>query len=44
MGRKPHWVEKQFVGENGKVIQKQVELFTWEKLDKVEQIKQAFAL
>ena len=44
MGRKPHWVEKQFVGENGKVIQKQVELFTWEKLDKVEQIKQSFAL
>ncbi len=43
MGRTPEWVEKHFVDENGRDITKRVELFTWEKLDRVEAIKQAFA-
>ncbi len=44
MGRKSEWVEKTFVSPEGKVIKKKVELFTWEKLDYVDKVKQAFKL
>lgn len=44
MGRTPEVVTKSFVDENSKPFTKQVELFTWEKLDKVEIIKHAFNL
>jgi len=44
MGRKSEWVEKTFVSPEGKVIKKKVELFTWEKLDYVDKVKQAFKI
>lgn len=44
MGRTPEIITKSFVDENGRRFDKQVELFTWEKLNKVEQIKHAFNL
>ncbi|HNS42276.1 MAG TPA: methionine adenosyltransferase [Taishania sp.] len=44
MGRKNEIVKKTFVGPDGKVIEKEVELFTWEKLDYVDKIKAAFGL
>lgn len=42
MGRKNEKVTKTFVGENGEMISREVELFTWEKLDRVDDIKKAF--
>ncbi len=44
MGRKPQFIEKVFVSPDGKTIKKKVELFTWEKLDYVKKVKQAFKL
>jgi S-adenosylmethionine synthetase len=44
MGRKPKTVIKTFVSPDGKTIKKKVELFTWEKLDYVNKVKQAFNL
>jgi S-adenosylmethionine synthetase len=44
MGRKPETVVKEFRSPEGKVVRKEVELFTWEKLDYVEKIKQAFGI
>ena len=44
MGRKPEIVEKTFVSPDGKDIKKKVELFTWEKLDYVKKVKQAFKI
>jgi len=44
MGRKPETVEKTFVSPEGRTITKTVELFTWEKLDHVDKVKQAFGL
>lgn len=41
MGRTNEVVKKQFV-DNGQLIECEVELFTWEKLDKVEEIKKNF--
>ena len=43
MGRTNEVVTKTFV-DNGQVIEREVELFTWEKLDKVAAIKEAFEL
>ncbi len=43
MGRKNEIVSKTFTQPNGQQITKEVELFTWEKLDYVEQVKTAFA-
>ncbi len=43
MGRKNEVVTKTF-GQNGNTKTVEVELFTWEKLDCVEQVKTAFAL
>ena len=39
MGRTNEMVTKTFVDENGKHFTREVELFTWEKLDKVEEIR-----
>ena len=42
MGRKPLKIVKSFELPNGEKNQKEVELFTWEKLDYVEQIRKEF--
>lgn len=44
VGRTPQMVEKNFVDGDGRSFTKQVELFTWEKLDRVEDIRREFAL
>ncbi|MEP6846261.1 MAG: methionine adenosyltransferase domain-containing protein, partial [Panacibacter sp.] len=44
MGRKPEVVTKEFRSNDGKVIKKKVELFTWEKLDYVGKVKKAFGI
>jgi len=44
MGRKHEEVEKTFVSPEGRVVHKKVELFTWEKLDYVDKVKEAFGL
>lgn len=44
MGRKPETVTKSFTSPDGKVKKVKVELFTWEKLDKVKDVKKAFGL
>ena len=44
MGRKNEIVTKYFTAPDGKVISREVELFTWEKLDYVDSVKQAFGL
>jgi len=44
MGRKNEIINKTFVAPDGSKITKEVELFTWEKLDFVDQIKTAFNL
>lgn len=42
VGRTNETVTKSFRDENGKPFTREVELFTWEKLDRVEEIKAAF--
>lgn len=44
MGRTAEKVTKTFLDENGKEFEREVELFTWEKLDRVEAIRKAFGL
>lgn len=44
MGRTPRIVSKSFSSPYNKTVTKEVELFTWEKLDYVEAIKSAFDL
>ncbi len=44
MGRKSEVVEKIFTSPYGKSIKKKVELFTWEKLDAVKDVKKVFGL
>ncbi|MCM1153443.1 MAG: methionine adenosyltransferase [Muribaculum sp.] len=46
MGRQPKVVKKVFENryEKGNPVEKEVELFTWEKLDRVEDIRKAFKL
>jgi S-adenosylmethionine synthetase len=44
MGRKNETVTKTFAGADGKVKKVKVELFTWEKLDMVKEVKKAFNL
>ena len=44
MGRKNETVEKIFFSPDGKSIKKKVELFTWEKLDAVKDVKKVFGL
>ncbi|MEN9963831.1 MAG: hypothetical protein RL582_926 [Bacteroidota bacterium] len=44
MGRKNEVVEKVFTSPDGKKMTKKVELFTWEKLDAVKEVKKVFGL
>jgi S-adenosylmethionine synthetase len=44
MGREPQIVKKTFNASNGETYSKDVELFTWEKLDYVDKVKKAFGL
>jgi S-adenosylmethionine synthetase len=44
MGRKNEVVTKTFKRPDGVVVTKEVELFTWEKLDYVDKVKSAFGL
>jgi S-adenosylmethionine synthetase len=44
MGRKNETVRKIFIGANGESKTIEVELFTWEKLDYIETIKQSFSI
>jgi S-adenosylmethionine synthetase len=44
MGRKNEVVTKTFKGPDGSIVSKEVELFTWEKLDYVDKVKAAFGL
>ncbi len=44
MGKNPKYVNKIFNDKNGNMIEKNVELYTWEKLDYVNTIKKHFKL
>jgi len=44
VGRTNEVVTKEFVDENGVTFTRKVELFTWEKLDRIKEIKLAFGL
>ncbi|MQO97088.1 methionine adenosyltransferase, partial [Prevotella copri] len=44
MGRKNEIVEKTFTSRYHEAKTVKVELFTWEKLDKVDEIKKVFGL
>ncbi|OFZ63009.1 MAG: methionine adenosyltransferase [Bacteroidetes bacterium RIFCSPHIGHO2_02_FULL_44_7] len=44
MGRKNEIVTKTFTTPDGRSVTKEVELFTWEKLDYVDKVKTAFGL
>ena len=44
MGHDPKTINKTLLDSHGNKYQRQVELFTWEKLDYIDKIKQAFGL
>ena len=44
MGRKPETVVKEFATDSKNPVKREVELFTWEKLDHTEAIREAFGL
>lgn len=44
IGRTPRKVVKTFVARDGGTISREVELFTWEKLDYVDRVREAFGL
>ena len=44
VGRKPETVRKVFTSHYHETREIDVELFTWEKLDRVDDIKKAFGL
>ena len=44
MGRVPETVTKVFESYSGEEVKREVELFTWEKLDYVDQVRDAFNL
>ena len=44
MGRTPQVVTKTFTDRSGKTFTKEVELFTWEKTDKTDDLKKLFNL
>ena len=44
VGRTPETVEKIFTNPYGKAIKVKVELFTWEKLDAVKEVKKVFGI
>ncbi|MBO7236087.1 MAG: methionine adenosyltransferase domain-containing protein, partial [Alistipes sp.] len=43
-GRRPYSEMVRFVGDKGKEFAKEVEFFSWEKLDEVDHLKQEFGL
>ena len=44
MGREPRTVTKTFRSSNGTEVERTVELFTWERLDSVEAVRERFGL
>jgi S-adenosylmethionine synthetase len=44
MGRKPQTIRKSFISPYSGSVKKEVELFTWEKLDYIDAVKEAFHL
>ena len=44
MGREPRMVKKRFTSQYFDPVETEVELFTWEKLNKVEEFKKAFGI
>ena len=44
MGRIPRTVTKTFVDDHGTKFQRNVELFTWEKTDRIDDVRRAFGL
>ena len=44
VGRTNEVVEKTFLDSDGNEYTRKVELFTWEKLDRLEQVKSAFKI
>ena len=44
MGRSSEVKEVSFIGNGGEEIRKTVETFTWEKVDYVDQVREAFGL
>jgi len=44
MGRTPKTVTKTFENSNGETKTVEVDLFTWEKLDYVDEVKKVFGL
>ncbi|WP_436514507.1 methionine adenosyltransferase [Ekhidna sp. To15] len=44
MGRTPEVKQVNFIGNGGEEVKKVVETFTWEKLDYVDQVREAFSL
>ncbi|MDP4820332.1 MAG: methionine adenosyltransferase domain-containing protein, partial [Saprospiraceae bacterium] len=44
MGRTPEWKTVSFTSGSGETREMEVETFTWEKLDMVEDVKKAFQL
>ncbi|MGC9151459.1 MAG: methionine adenosyltransferase [Microbacter sp.] len=44
MGRTPQIIKKKFTSRYAPTVEMEVELFTWEKLDYVEKIREAFSL
>ena len=43
-GRRPYTEMVRFIGEKGKEFAKEVEFFSWEKIDEVDRLKQEFGL
>ena len=44
MGKEPKVIKKEFYDKNGQKLEKEVELYTWEKLDFVNKLKLEFKL
>jgi len=44
MGRTPEVKTVRYESPNGEEVEKEVETFTWEKLDYIDQVKEAFGL
>ena len=44
MGRTPKFITKTFTSRYAEPIVKEVELFTWEKLDYIDKIKESFSI
>jgi S-adenosylmethionine synthetase len=44
MGRTPITIQKRFESPYNGIVEKELELFTWEKLDYIDKIKKAFGV